>query len=294
MIFREITLPKRWLRLLSLTSMLLMIACLEVPPCKLSAQDMALFSETASATLERQFQDPSLSWLLVDRSGNAVAQHWSDARQPIPPGSLVKPFLALAYGEQHGFLYPQAQCLGTNGKCWLPAGHGRLGLGRAIAQSCNDYFLSLARDVDRDRAMETFRRLGLGGPPHGANDQMLIGLDEGWRETPLSLARAYLKLIQEAPQGAQRPIVAGMGASAQSGTARGVDVALGTRAALAKTGTTVCTHHPRGAADGFAVVLYPAQQPRLLLLVRRHGSTGAQTAVVAGSMLHSLGMGEIR
>jgi hypothetical protein len=71
-----------------------------------------------------------------------------------------------------------------------------------------------------------------------------------------------------------------------------VDAALGHDAALAKTGTAVCSHRPRGAADGFTVVLYPAAQPRLLLLVRVHGITGAQSAAVAGAMLRCLGGSE--
>ena len=79
--------------------------------------------------------------------------------------------------------------------------------------------------------------------------------------------------------------------SASRGTARGVDVLLGDDAALAKTGTTVCSHIPKGAADGFTVVLYPAAQPRLLLLVRVHGMTGAETAKMAGAMLKSIGQG---
>jgi hypothetical protein len=67
---------------------------------------------------------------------------------------------------------------------------------------------------------------------------------------------------------------------------------LGRNAALAKTGTAACSHTPRGAADGFTVILYPAAQPRLLLLVRVHGVTGAASAKVAGAMLRSLVGGE--
>jgi hypothetical protein len=39
-------------------------------------------------------------------------------------------------------------------------------------------------------------------------------------------------------------------------------------------------------------MLYPAAQPRLLLLVRVHGVTGADSAKIAGAMLRSLGAGE--
>jgi len=102
---------------------------------------------------------------------------------------------------------------------------------------------------------------------------------------------AYLKLATEQPSAVQGRITRGMLASAERGTARAVDVALGENAALAKTGTAVCSHTPHGAADGFTLVLYPAAQPRLLLLVRVHGVTGADSARVAGAMLRSLGAG---
>ena len=86
--------------------------------------------------------------------------------------------------------------------------------------------------------------------------------------------------------------MSGMFNSAARGTGRGVNAALGEGAALAKTGTAACSHVPRGAADGFTVVLYPAAQPRMLLLVRVHGVTGAESAKVAGAMLRSLGAGK--
>jgi len=83
--------------------------------------------------------------------------------------------------------------------------------------------------------------------------------------------------------------VKGMLGSAERGTARAVDEELGSKVALAKTGTAPCSHTPVAAADGFTVVLFPAVQPRLLLLVRVHGETGAASAKVAGAMLRSLG-----
>jgi hypothetical protein len=203
----------------------------------------------------------------------------------ISPGSLVKPFLAIAYGEQHGGRFPTVRCLGSRNRCWLPRGHGNLGLEEAIAQSCNAYFLELAAGLDRQRAAQTFSRYGLAGPPMDAAAESLAGLGSAWKEPPLAWARAYLQLENEQRSPAQSRIVKGMLDSAEHGTARAVDAALGRNAALAKTGTAACSHTPRGAADGFTVVLYPAAQPRLLLLVRVHGVTGAASAKVAGAML---------
>jgi len=139
---------------------------------------------------------------------------------------------------------------------------------------------------------QAFARYGLAGPAPEASTESLVGLGAAWKEPPLALARAYLQLEKEQQSPTQSRILSGMLASAARGTARGVDAALGHDAALAKTGTAVCSHRPRGAADGFTVVLYPAAQPRLLLLVRVHGITGAQSAAVAGAMLRCLGGSE--
>jgi len=52
-------------------------------------------------------QRDNLSYLLLDaHSGSILASNWRDANIPIPLGSLVKPFAALAYGEKHQFKYP--------------------------------------------------------------------------------------------------------------------------------------------------------------------------------------------
>jgi cell division protein FtsI/penicillin-binding protein 2 len=165
-------------------------------------------------------------------------------------------------------------------------------LEEAIAQSCNAYFLELAAGLDRTRAAQTFARYGLAGPPATAAAKSLAGLGSAWKEPPLTLAKAYLQLEKEQQSPMQSRIVKGMLGSASHGTARAVDETLGSNAALAKTGTAVCSHTPQGAGDGFTVVLYPAAQPRLLLLVRMHGAAGAESAKVAGAMLRSLGAGE--
>jgi cell division protein FtsI/penicillin-binding protein 2 len=165
-------------------------------------------------------------------------------------------------------------------------------LEEAITQSCNAYFLELTAGLDRQRAAETFARYGLAGPPITATAESLAGLGSAWKEMPLAWARAYLQLVNEQQSPTQSRVVKGMLSSAERGTARAVDAALGRNAALAKTGTAVCSHTLRGAADGFTVVLYPAAQSRMLLLVRVHGVTGAESAKVAGAMLRSLGGGE--
>jgi cell division protein FtsI/penicillin-binding protein 2 len=260
-------------------------------PAQVPTASQTQFSQAAKAALDRGFAGEEISYLLLDASGSVLAERWP-SQQPVSPGSLVKPFLAIAYGEQHDGRFPTVRCLGTRSRCWLPRGHGILGLEEAITQSCNTYFLELAKGLDRKRAAQTFARYGLAGPAPETGGESLVGLGQAWKEPPLALARAYLAIEKEEHSDIQGRIVKGMLGSAASGTARGVDAALGEDAALAKTGTATCSHSPQGAADGFTVLLYPAAQPRLLLLVRVHGATGAQSANVAGAMLRALGAGE--
>jgi len=264
--------------------------------CFAQPQRSSQFAQAAKAVLDRNFANPDISYLLLNTSGDILAERWN-LQTAVPPGSLVKPFLAIAYAEQHEGRFPSVFCEGTSTRCWLPAGHGKLELEEAIAQSCNSYFLRLAAGLDRNRAALTFARYGLAGPSLAeansdvANDS-LIGVGTNWKEQPLALARAYLALERERNSPVPSRIVNGMIASAAHGTARGVDLALGTSAALAKTGTAACAHSPEGPADGFSLVLYPARQPRLLLLVRVHGVTGAASATTAGAMLRALGAGQ--
>lgn len=256
------------------------------------AHAQQLFSQAAGQALDRGFPNPAISWLLVDDRGNTLAERWPDANRPIAPGSLVKPFLAMAWGEEHDGAFPQVHCLGTRSRCWLPAGHGTLGLEEAIAQSCNSYFLALADTLDRPRASEVFARYGLGGPGLDQPRESLVGFGAGWQQTPEALAAAYAHLLLDPHQTVWRErILAGMQAAAERGTARSIDVTVGARAAFAKTGTAPCSHTPRAAADGFTLVAWPAPQPRLILLVRVHGVTGAQSAAVAAQMLRLLGAG---
>ena len=262
-----------------------------------------IFSQAAKASLDRNFSSPAISYLLMDDSGAVLAERWptgvgpdlssasfpTSSPEAIAPGSLVKPFLAIAYGEQHGGKFPIVRCTGTSSHCWFPAGHGSLDLEEAITQSCNTYFLELAAGLDRRRATRTFAHYGLDGPDEEAPAEALIGLGSGWKESPMALAKAYLQLEKEQHYPTQSRILKGMLGSAQRGTGRGVDAELGRDVALAKTGTAPCSHKPAGAADGFTVVLFPAVQPRLLLLVRVHNETGAASAKVAGAMLRTLG-----
>ena len=247
----------------------------------------SLFAQAASALLLRDFSDPAISYLLLDaRTGRVLAARWEYPETPIPVGSLVKPFTAMAYANSHRFRFPQHDCAGGP-TCWLPRGHGRLDIAHAVAYSCNAYFRALAAEVSGAQSEAVFRGFGLEAPPSGATAEQLVGLDDSWRVAPLQLARAYLELARRPWDPGVRDVLAGMAESARAGTGQGIDRGLRTGTALAKTGTAACTH---GGApgDGFAVALLPADAPSLLLMVRVHGVPGSHAAVTAGRMLRRL------
>jgi cell division protein FtsI/penicillin-binding protein 2 len=288
-------------------------------PAQQSAQSPnlpTLFAQATSTMLDREFPSPRVDYLLLDlRTGQTVAIRWPHADTPIPVGSLLKPFVALAYNQLHASPanraeFPIVQCHGKSDGCWRPGGHGSLALEHALAQSCNTYFLTLARDIFASGAAgtEALNRVsaayGLPPPPVQTAPATLIGLGPEWRIAPLDLAHAYARLAIQSqaesqvepefsPQAATR-LLAGMKLAAQpGGTASRIAALPG--GVLAKTGTAPCipglNPEPNRCTannDGLAIVLFPSDSPRLLTLVRQRGTTGAQAAELAGKMLTRL------
>jgi hypothetical protein len=249
----------------------------------------SLFAQTAAQALNHDFPSRDISFLLLDvRTGRVLASRWNHPDAPIPMGSLLKPFTALAYGEQHDYRYPNHTCRGASTGCWLPRGHGDVDLTTAIAHSCNSYFRMLTADLTADDVSPTATRFGLDRPLQEASGAELAGLGTRWRTSPVSVAHAYLELVHERGQPGVREILDGMALSARRGTGVQVHRALPSPDALVKTGTAACTHSRHAPGDGLSVVLVPADGPQILLLVRVHGVPGAQAAKTAGQMLRRI------
>lgn len=85
-----------------------------------------------------------------------------------PPGSTVKPMVALALLRAGVPATDTVVCSGAyrvgNGffHCWRHGGHGAIDMHRAIAQSCDIYFYTMARRIGIDQIARTARLLGLG------------------------------------------------------------------------------------------------------------------------------------
>ena len=249
----------------------------------------SLFAQSAEALLNRDFPSKAISYLLLDaQTGKVLASRWDQPLVPIPLGSLVKPFTALAYGEHHAFRYPVHICRGSATGCWFPRGHGSVDLSSAIAYSCNSYFRALTAGMTAADVSSTAIRFGLEPPTPRSAGAVLAGLGNRWRISPLNMARAYLELVRRRDQPGVREVWAGMAQSAQHGTGAEVDRELPYPNGLVKTGTAPCTHPNRAPGDGFSIVLVPSGETQILLMVRAHGVPGAQAAKIAGQMLRRL------
>jgi len=247
----------------------------------------AISRESAARLLERRFSASGASYILMDaHSGSILASNWPELDRPVPLGSLLKPFTAIAYGETHSYEYPQYECRGAAGGCWRPRGHGRIGITQAIAHSCNAYFRELASGLRAQDVSATLARFGLSPLDPRAPPSALYGMGDAWRATPRQLLRAYLEIAQRHEQPGARQVVQGMRLASQSGTGEAVGRALHADA-LVKTGTAACVHGG-ATGDGYAVVLAPADSPQLALLVSLHEAPGSHAAAAAGKMLRAL------
>jgi cell division protein FtsI/penicillin-binding protein 2 len=259
---------------------------LAIALCGLSGRGASLYEQSVQRALSQRFNSGDVSYLLVDaQTKTVIASRWPDSDRPVPPGSLLKPFVALAYAKGHDFKYPVFVCRGSIDGCWYPPGHGRIGITQAIEYSCNTYFLKLARRVSPQDMRGAAEQFGIVTAPRAFTPAALIGLGGTWRIAPRQLARAYLNLAAQADESGVAPLIRGMALSAEAGTTSAIDRALGGRAALAKSGTAPCIHSTHAPGDGYVMVLYPADSPRLLLLVCVHGVPGAKAAATAGRIL---------
>jgi Penicillin binding protein transpeptidase domain len=256
--------------------------------CSGLVRGASLLGPVVDSFVHDQSSESDISCVLSETGGREVIySRWPDFDRPIPLGSLVKPFTALAYAESHGGQFPRIECTSQSG-CWLPAGHGSMEIEQAIAHSCNTYFRGLSEQLHYQDLARVTARFGLLAPPRGAPPQAYFGIGDDWRIAPVSLVRAYEELLRRAAEPAVGRILAGLQSAAASGTANGVDRAIGGLRSLAKTGTAPCVHTGRRdglSSDGYALALYPAERPRYTLLVRVHGVPGREAANLAGSIL---------
>ena len=215
---------------------------------------------------------PPLQWIALNLASGVDSHHWDQSEMPVSMGSLLKPFLAIAYRATHA-AWPVSHCAGSSSGCWFPDGHGSQNIVQALANSCNAYFLRLAAAVDRAALETTCLVYGLERSRRELSASNLIGLSEGWPQRPRNVVRSFARLAANASDKDVRIVLTGMARCAAGGTARAANFDC-----FAKTGTAPCSHRPRSEGDGFAIAIYPRDQPRRLLLVQHHAVTGAVAA----------------
>ncbi|MCC5903719.1 MAG: penicillin-binding protein 2 [Halomonas sp.] len=146
-----------------------------------------------------------------------------------PPGSTIKPFLALA-GLVEGAITPESTIHdpgfyqlpndSRRYRNWLRWGHGRVDMERSIAVSNNTYYYSLAHDLGIDKLHEQMSNFGFGqrvahdvqgestalmpsrewkrarfNQPWYPGETLSVGIGQGyWQVTPLQLASATATL----------------------------------------------------------------------------------------------------
>ena len=108
-----------------------------------------------------------------------------------PPGSTIKPMLALAaLAGGHREAEETISCRGSyrlpgsrrSFRDWKREGHGAMNIHDAVAESCDVYFYRLARDIDIEGIHDSLVRFGFGA---------LTGIDMGGEKAGIVPSRAW-------------------------------------------------------------------------------------------------------
>jgi penicillin-binding protein 2 len=178
-----------------------------------------------------------------------------------PPGSTVKPVMAagaLEYGlRDRG---DQTWCPGWlqlpgfthKYRCWQKAGHGGVDLLRSIAESCDVYYYSMARDMGIDRMHALLTGFGLG---------RVTGIDLPGELAGLVPSREWKRRVRKLPWFPGETLISGIG----QGFMLTTPLQLAQMAAiLANRGRVVVPHMVRefeNPQDGHREALTPVERP---------------------------------
>ena len=246
--------------------------------------------------------------VLSVESGKILASYHPQvvAQRVTKPGSAVKPFTLLELlrsGSAEATTELACRRRVRIGSRSFDCVHVRtiepMNAERALAYSCNSYFVEMATRLTDSGLTSAFRRAGFGSPPHLVHNEAsgtvtaassqddlkekAIG-EHSIEITPLQLAAAYRQLAMESqrgPDASLTTVLSGMRGAVAYGTAQGakvdgLDVA-------GKTGTSAAdegrwTH---GWFAGFA----PAGKPAIVAIVFLERGHGSEAANIAGQIL---------
>lgn len=233
-------------------------------------------------------QSPHLqTWTL--EQGRLIADPGASAAA-LAVGSLQKPFVAKAWAAAHpARATPRFRC-GPGSACWLPSGHGEVGLTRALAVSCNAYFRSLAKDTPPFVLANTFRAEGFSTLP--ISPDLAIGLagpGGALQIRPGDLLEAYERLVRE-PWAVGEPVRSQVLAGLREAALKGTAGALGQRGWWAKTGTVPSSDGDPTRTTGLLIAVDDAGWT---VLARLEPGTGRQTAAALAPALARLRPGHM-
>jgi len=213
---------------------------------------------------------------------------------PVLPGSIVKAVALVAALEEGvvraGTNHVCRRTVTVDGQtfvCAHPDLKRAMSPAEALAYSCNDFFVSLAPRLSRERLNRT--RIAAGLPPLAAGTPLapaLVGL-AGPRTSPRAMIDVLARLAgagkdTPVPMSAATTAVLldGLRGAAEYGTASALKTA--GVSALAKTGSILM---PSGAALGLVVALTPADRPTHGVVVAAPGGAGVDAAAIAADVL---------
>jgi stage II sporulation protein D len=162
--------------------------------------------------------------------------------------------------------------------CAHPASAAGLSPAEALAQSCNTFFVAIARQLTR--AQWSAAAVSLGLPP--ATDAGSLRLTAVGLAGPRVEPRAWVRALERAAL-ADPVLRDGLEMVAREGTA----AALGARGliGLAKTGTAPS---PGGGTVGLVAALVPAESPATGVVVLAPGGAGRDAAEIAARLLAAM------
>lgn len=251
----------------------------------------------AKATVGKQQPAPSGPAFFVRSLDNPRERREARADildTPVLPGSIVKA-VALVAALEEGIVRADTNHMcrrtvtvdGQTFVCAHPDLKRPLSPAEALAYSCNDFFVSLAPRLSRERLNRT--RLAAGLAPLAAGTPLapaLVGL-AGPRTSPRAMIDMLARLTgagKDTPVpmsvATKAVLLDGLRGAAEYGTASAFKTA--GVSALAKTGTILM---PSGAALGLVVALTPADRPTHGIVVAAPGGAGVDAAAIAADVL---------
>ena len=242
---------------------------------------MLLSGARCDAQFDRLVASKRAAILAIDVGSGQTITARGSIPKTVPLGSLAKLF-AIAPALQRDPALSDRVFRCERNACWLRVGHGPLSIVQAIARSCDAAFLALARGMKRRDLQIAYDRRGL-SLPHAKLGDLVTGLCLKLRAPPIDLLRAVASLVTGGILFGDRGVLRSMAddpasiallragmREAMHGTMRLAQRAAPSLAMLGKTGTN--------GGTGVAVVLFPANSPRVAILAIVARGTGPRDA----------------